>query len=192
VKDPNSAIGLGIGYLSDDRIGESIIPDLSIRMNVSIASLKKLTRFLGLMNQKREKQEVLQLNDQLRVRRSNDEQRITELSGGNQQKVMIGRWLFTGSRFLVFNEPTQGIDVLAKSEVIQLLSEFAAAGNSVLILTTNDEEFLPIASRVLVMQHGKIVAELRGGQITHEAVVDAMILRLISHGSNHTIRGETA
>ena len=156
IDNPGVAIRLGVGYLSDDRIGKSIIPDLSIRSNVSIASLKRMTRLLGFLDEKRERTEISHLNDQLHVRRASDEQMITELSGGNQQKTMVGRWLFTGSRFLIFSEPTQGIDVLAKAEVIQLLEDFVAAGNAVLILTTNDEEFLPITSRVLVSGDGKI------------------------------------
>lgn len=176
INDPSQAIRLGVGYLSDDRIGKSIIPDLSIRLNVSVASLKRLTRLLGYLDERRERKEIANLNDRLHVRRVTDEQLITELSGGNQQKVMVGRWLFTGSRLLIFTEPTQGIDVLAKTEVIQLLEDFVKAGSAVLILTTNDEEFLPLASRVLVMHKGIIVAELEGDQISHGAVVRAAML----------------
>lgn len=177
VADPHAAIGMGIGYLSDDRIGHSMLPDLSIRANMSIAALRNLTiRPWGRINKRLENERVRRQGDDLQLRRDEDGQLITELSGGNQQKVMIGRWLFSGSRLLILNEPTQGIDVIAKAEVLQILSRFARDGGAVLIVTTDAEEFLPYASRVLVMRHGRLTADLTGDKLTPAAITEAALL----------------
>ena len=177
ITDPHTAIGLGVGYLSDDRIGQSMLPDLSIRANMSIAALNKLVnRPLGNINKRLERERVRKQGDDLQLRRDEDDQLITELSGGNQQKVMIGRWLFSASRLLILNEPTQGIDVIAKAEVLQILSQFTRDGGAVLIVTTDSEEFLPYASRVLVMRNGRLTANLTGDDLTPTAVTGAVLL----------------
>jgi ABC-type sugar transport system ATPase subunit len=177
ITDPHMAIDLGVGYLSDDRIGQSMLPDLSIRANMSIAALNTLVnRPWGKINKKLERDRVRKQGDDLQLRRDEDGQLITELSGGNQQKVMIGRWLFSGSRLLILNEPTQGIDVIAKAEVMQILSQFTRDGGAVLIVTTDAEEFLPYASRVLVMRHGRLTANLTGDDLTPTAVTGAVLL----------------
>jgi ribose transport system ATP-binding protein len=173
---PHRTISTGVGYLSDDRSEKATIPDLSIRANASIAAIKKITMAFGWLNERKEKREIKQINDSLRVRRANDEQKITELSGGNQQKVMLGRWLFADSRFMILNEPTQGIDVMAKIEIINLLKKYVANGGGLLIVATESEEFLPIASRVVVMRQGKICSEFTGANITNKQVTEAVFV----------------
>jgi ABC-type sugar transport system ATPase subunit len=154
-----------------------MLPDLSIRANMSIAALNKLVnRPLGNINKRLERERVRKQGDDLQLRRDEDDQLITELSGGNQQKVMIGRWLFSASRLLILNEPTQGIDVIAKAEVLQILSQFTRDGGAVLIVTTDSEEFLPYASRVLVMRNGRLTANLTGDDLTPTAVTGAVLL----------------
>ena len=176
VAAPDTAISLGVGYLPDDRSEKAILPDLSIKSNTSIAALEKITGSGGWLLQKEEKREIKILNDSLKVRRTSDEQKVTELSGGNQQKVMLGRWLFADSRFVILNEPTQGIDVMAKVENMGLLTKFVADGGGILVVTTEAAEFLPMASRVLVMRQGEVTSEFTGSDMTEKKVTEAVFV----------------
>jgi len=176
IASPHDAIALGIGYLPADRINESVLPDLSIRVNMSIASLGQITGLLGRLDQNAERRRVEEFGKTLQIRRSHDDQKVTELSGGNQQKVMIARWLLSGSRFLILNEPTQGIDVVAKTEVRYILDSFARQGGAALIVSTDPAEFLSLATRALIMRRGRIVAELSGSDLTADAIADAALL----------------
>jgi ribose transport system ATP-binding protein len=176
IADPSSAIALGVGYLPDDRSAKAVIADLSVKLNSSIAALEKITGSFGRLDQKREKKEIKSLNDALKVRRLNDEQKITELSGGNQQKVMLGRWLFANSRFVILNEPTQGIDVMAKVEIMTLLSKFIGSGGGILVVTTEADEFLALASKVVIMRQGKITSEFCAPEINSKKVTEAVFV----------------
>ena len=183
ITDPHQAIALGIGYLPADRINESVLPDLSIRENMSIASLGQIIGVLGKIDQNTERRRVDEFGKILQIRRSHDDQKVTELSGGNQQKVMIGRWLLSGSRCLILNEPTQGVDVVAKAEVRHILDSFARQGGAALIVSSDPAEFLTLATRALVMRRGQIVTELSGSALTADAIADAALLS--SAGGNN-------
>lgn len=176
IRNPGRAIDAGIGYLSDDRIGEAMIPDFSVHQNLTIPMLTKVSRLWGHIQDRRERSVVESLCGKLKVRMSSMDQSITSLSGGNQQKVMLARWLFTEVKFLILNEPTQGIDVMAKQDVIKLLLELAGMGGTCVIATNDPEEFLHTADRVIVMQRGSIVAEYVGREIQPEAVLKSMLI----------------
>ena len=176
ITNPYSAIAIGLGYLPDDRSAKAVIADLSVKINTSIAALTKITSSFGRLDQKREKKEIKTINDALKVRRLNDEQNITELSGGNQQKVMLGRWMFANSRFVILNEPTQGIDVMAKVEIMALLLKFVGDGGGILVVTTEADEFLAIASKVVIMWQGNITSEFSGPEITSKKVAEAVFV----------------
>lgn len=176
ITNPYSAIAIGLGYLPDDRSAKAVIADLSVKINTSIAALTKITSSFGRLDQKREKKEIKTINDALKVRRLNDEQNITELSGGNQQKVMLGRWMFANSRFVILNEPTQGIDVMAKVEIMALLLKFVGDGGGILVVTTEADEFLAIASKVVIMRQGNITSEFSGPEITSKKVAEAVFV----------------
>ena len=176
ITTPYSAIAIGLGYLPDDRSAKAVIADLSVKFNTSIAALDKITGSFGRLDQKREKKEIKTINDALKVRRLSDEQKITELSGGNQQKVMLGRWLFANSRFVILNEPTQGIDVMAKVEIMALLSKFVGKGGAILVVTTESDEFLAIASKVVIMRQGNITSEFSGPEMTSKKVAEAVFV----------------
>jgi ABC-type sugar transport system ATPase subunit len=177
IMNPLQAIRSGVGYLSDDRRWESTIPSLSIRKNLTIPAINKIGNFFGHIFQKKEKELAVDLCNKLNVKYQNTEQGILELSGGNQQKVMLGRWLFAGVDFLILNEPTQGIDVMAKKEVIKLLNDFIRDGGSCLIITTDPEEFLHAASRVVVMRKGKVVGEYSGKSIQKTEIFKTMLMK---------------
>lgn len=177
IRRPRDAINAGIGYLSDDRRRESVIPDFTIRRNTTLPALRKIAGFLTRILEKKEKAIVTDLFEKLKVKRSGLEQFILELSGGNQQKVMIARWLFTEVEFLILNEPTQGIDIMTKQEVVRLLKEFSSQGGTCLIVTNDPEEFLRAADGVLVMRKGKQVAAYQRGAIHKSEIIQAMLIQ---------------
>jgi ABC-type sugar transport system ATPase subunit len=177
IRNPKDAIKHSIGYLSDDRLGEAMISDFSIRENITISMLEKVSRYLiRHIILKDEKRTAGELCKNLKVKMHSIEQTITDLSGGNQQKVMLARWLFAEVGMLILNEPTQGVDVMAKRDVIRLLRELTAMGGACIIATNDPEEFLHIADRVLVMRKGIIVGDFSGSAIKHSDVFQSMLI----------------
>ncbi len=170
---PEEAIRAGVGFVSEDRKGEGIIPDLSVRENLTLAALKGLTRF-GVVSRRRQAAMVDRFMRQLGIKATSADQRMSELSGGNQQKVLLARWLCTEPRLLILDEPTRGIDIGAKGEIQRLVNEMAAAGMGILMISSELEELVEGCSRVVVVRSGRNVAELDGVAISEEAIVHAM------------------
>ena len=170
---PEEAIRAGVGFVSEDRKGEGIIPDLSVRENLTLAALKGLTRF-GVVSRRRQAAMVDRFMRQLGIKATSADQRMSELSGGNQQKVLLARWLCTEPRLLILDEPTRGIDIGAKGEIQRLVNEMAAAGMGILMISSELEELVEGCSRVVVLRSGRSVAELGGVAISEEAIVHAM------------------
>ena len=176
-RDPRDAIAAGLGFCTEDRKMEGIVPDMSVRENLTLALLPALCR-AGIVNEARQGEIVRDLVRRLGVRCASIEQPIRELSGGNQQKVLLARWLCMNPRLLLLDEPTRGIDVGAKAEVQALIRELARAGLGVLMISSDLEEVLEGADRAYVMRDGETVAELGGERLTEPALLDAM-----AHGS---------
>ena len=172
-RTPHQAIAAGIGFLSEDRKAEGIIPELSIRENLTLAALPTLTRF-GIVSRERQREIVERYMRRLRIKAASPDQRIRELSGGNQQKVLLARWLCTGPALLILDEPTRGIDVGAKAEIQALVNELADSGLGVLMISSELEELVEGSSRVVVLRDGSNVAELTGDAISEEAIIQAM------------------
>jgi len=142
----------------------------SIARNSAIVVLKKLRRF-GLVSSRREREMAATWGDRLNLKHAGLDAPVERLSGGNQQKVVLAKWLATNPRLLVIDEPTRGIDVATKAEVHRLLSEHAAKGLAVLMVSSELPEVLGMADRVLVMREGHIVASLDRNQATQESVM---------------------
>ena len=172
-RTPDQAIAAGIGFVSEDRKAEGIIPELSIRENLTLAALPMLTKF-GIVSRTKQRELVERFMTRLGVKASSADQKIRELSGGNQQKVLLARWLATNPALLILDEPTRGIDIGAKGEIQALVNELAAGGLGVLMISSELEELVEGSSRVVVMRDGRNVAELRGEQISQEAIIHAM------------------
>jgi ribose transport system ATP-binding protein len=172
-RSPDEAIAAGIAFLSEDRKAEGIIPELSIRENLTLAALPSLTRF-GVVSRVRQREIVDRFMQRLRIRASSADQKIRELSGGNQQKVLLARWLCTEPRLLLLDEPTRGIDIGAKGEIQRLVNELAASGLGVLMISSELEELVEGSARVVVLRDGRNVAELRGAEISQASIVHAM------------------
>jgi galactofuranose transport system ATP-binding protein len=170
---PRDAIEAGIGFCSEDRKAEGIIPDLSVRENLTLALLPRLTK-RGIVDRARQQEIVDRFVQRLGIRLANPDQKVSELSGGNQQKVLLARWLCTQPEVLLLDEPTRGIDVGAKQEIQELVGELADDGVAVLLVSAELEELIDACDRVLVLRDGTTVAELDGAAIGQEAILHAM------------------
>ncbi|HEY0547350.1 MAG TPA: sugar ABC transporter ATP-binding protein [Pyrinomonadaceae bacterium] len=173
INEVGDAIVAGLAFLSEDRKAEGIIPELSVRENLTLAALPQLTTF-GIVSRARQQEIVERFMKRLGIKASSAEQKIRELSGGNQQKVLLARWLCKNPKFLILDEPTRGIDIGAKGEIQSLVNELAASGLGVLMISSELEELVEGSSRVVVMRDGERVAELRGAQISQDAIIHAM------------------
>jgi galactofuranose transport system ATP-binding protein len=170
---PDDAIDAGLAFLSEDRKAEGIIPELSVRENLTLAALPALSR-LGIVSRAKQNEIVERYMKRLGIKASSAEQKIRELSGGNQQKVLLARWLCKNPKFLLLDEPTRGIDIGAKGEIQSLINELANGGLGVLMISSELEELVEGSSRVLVMRDGQCVAELRGKEISQNNIIHAM------------------
>ena len=173
LSSPNDAINAGIAFLSEDRKAEGIVPEWSVRENMTLAALPALTS-LGVVSRAKQTAIVEKYMKRLGIKASSAEQKIRELSGGNQQKVLLARWLCKNPKFLIMDEPTRGIDIGAKGEIQKLVNELANEGLGVLMISSELEELVEGSSRVVVMRDGELVAELPHGQISQDSIINAM------------------
>ncbi|MGI5854367.1 MAG: sugar ABC transporter ATP-binding protein [Bacillota bacterium] len=155
INSSRDAINLGIGYIPEERRQMGIFPILDICENMMLPSYKKLS-YAGLINSKKARETTDKFIKSMKIKTSSQEVQIKNLSGGNQQKVIVARWIALGLRMLIMDEPTRGIDVNAKAEIHQLIREMANQGASVVIISSEVEEILELADRILVMHLGEI------------------------------------
>ncbi|HEX3500431.1 MAG TPA: ATP-binding cassette domain-containing protein [Stellaceae bacterium] len=172
-QEPAEAIALGVGYCSEDRKADGIVPDMSVRENMTLSILPRLTS-LGIVDEARQREIVDKFMRRLAIKASSSEQKIRELSGGNQQKVLLARWLCTDPKLLILDEPTRGIDVGAKAEIQALIRELADQGLGVLMISSELEEITEGADRVFVLSDGRTVADLPHAEANAGAIMAAM------------------
>ncbi|QUG76215.1 ATP-binding cassette domain-containing protein [Erwinia sp. E602] len=163
------AIRAGIGLVPEDRKKEGIIKQRAVKMNMALPSMAQFTR-QGLLRQRKLDALALQVMTDLNLRPLNIEKPIGTLSGGNQQKVIIGRWVAADNKVFLFDEPTRGIDIGAKSEIYNLIEKLARQGKAIVVVSSEMPEIMRISDRVLVMREGKITRELQGDAITEENI----------------------
>jgi ribose transport system ATP-binding protein len=169
-RSPREAIRLGIGLVPEDRKSQGLVLSMVVRENTTLANLDALT-MLGFVNQAREREVATNYVRDLRVRTPGIEQEVRNLSGGNQQKVVLAKWLFTQSELLIFDEPTRGIDVGSKVEIYELMNELAAAGKAMIMISSELPELLGMSDRVLVMHEGRLAGELSRADATQEQIM---------------------
>jgi rhamnose transport system ATP-binding protein len=172
VASPADAIAAGISYVPEDRQDQGAILSLGIRENVTLANLKQHIRGLFL-SRSSEWAETRRLGRRLAVKAASWEQRLAELSGGNQQKVVIAKWLATRPKVIILDEPTKGIDVGSKAAVHDFIGELAAEGLAVVLITSELPELMGLADRVIVMKEGRIVDQFKRGVWSAEQIVGA-------------------
>jgi galactofuranose transport system ATP-binding protein len=159
------AIRAGVVMLPEDRKAEGILPDLSVRENIVLAARPRLSR-MGLVSRSREEEVVRFFMERLRIKAASPNQPVSQLSGGNQQKVMLARWLCLHPKVLLLDEPTRGIDVGAKAEVQGLINELARDGLGVLLISSELEELIEGSDRILALKDGAVVGRLSGSQVS--------------------------
>ena len=175
IRDPLDAIRNGIGFITEERKLNGLISVLSIRENMSIASLDKLSKF-GFIDRKKEEQETMKQFEQLRVKAPSSETKVFQLSGGNQQKVILGKWLVSEPEILFIDEPTKGIDVGTKADFYRIMSELTRRGVSIIMVSSDMPELISMSDRCLVISGGRITAELTGDEIVETNVMKAAIV----------------
>lgn len=170
IRSPQDAIHYGIGLVTEDRKQQGLVLGMAVRENNTLAHLDALAT-LGFIRMREERQVAEKFRSNLGIKTPSIEQVTQNLSGGNQQKVVLAKWLFTGSKVLIFDEPTRGIDVGAKSEIYKLMNELAAQGVAILMISSELPEVLGMSDRILVMHEGRIMGELSRAEATQEKIM---------------------
>lgn len=171
IKSPNDAVQHGIGYLSEDRKRFGLTLGMDVETNVVLAAYKKFLGLMGVVNQKLTASTASHYVKALSIKTPNIQQRTKNLSGGNQQKVIIAKWLTANTEILIFDEPTRGIDVGAKSEIYKLLNELAQQGKAIIMISSELPEILRMSHRIVVMCEGRITGEVNGATATQEQIM---------------------
>ena len=177
ITKPSDAIRKGMGFCTEDRKVEGIVPHLSVKENMTIALLPKLQKF-GFVKKKEQDEIVRHYIDRLKIKTPTPEQAICNLSGGNQQKVLLARWMCMNPKLIILDEPTRGIDVGAKAEIEELIQELSKSGISILMISSEIAELERNCDRILVMRDGKAV-----GEVIDKDIHQDKIMELIAKGS---------
>lgn len=171
IKSPKDAIKNRIGLIPEDRKQHGVLLALSIRNNITLSSLSRISKF-GWINNKKEDIKIKELKSNLRIKTPTMEQLVKNLSGGNQQKVVLAKWMATKCDVLIFDEPTRGIDIGAKQEIYKLMRQLADSGKSLIMISSEMPELLGMSDRIIVMHEGEIVGELDKCEATQEMILD--------------------
>ncbi len=172
IHTPRDAVRNGIALLTEDRKEQGLLMPLAVRENISLTRLEEVSRF-GWMDLSEERSVAGRYIATLSVRCSSAEQTVGELSGGNQQKVVIAKWMYRNCDILIFDEPTRGIDVGAKFEIYHMLAELADKGKSIIFISSDLKELMAVCDRMMVMSAGKVAATFQRGQWSEEKIMSA-------------------
>ncbi|MEZ4905867.1 MAG: sugar ABC transporter ATP-binding protein [Spirosomataceae bacterium] len=170
IQSPQDALNNGIGYVSEDRKGLGFIPNMSVKHNISLSNLAQYAKN-GFVQTQKEQLTITQTVEELKIKIATLDQKVTQLSGGNQQKVVIGKVLLTNPDIILLDEPTRGIDIGAKLEIYKLIHELAAQGKAILLISSELPEILGMSDRVLVLSKGKQTALLSKKEATQENIM---------------------
>lgn len=174
IDDTVDALKQGIGFLPEDRKEQALVLGMSVKENTTLACLSKLAR-LHVIDKKKEEQVCEEYTKKLRVKTPSIEQLVMNLSGGNQQKVVIGKWMATNPRILILDEPTRGIDVGSKKEIHQLMSLLAKSGVAIIMISSELPEIMGMSDRIIVMHEGRIKGELMRDEASQERIMKVAI-----------------
>jgi rhamnose transport system ATP-binding protein len=180
IRKPKDAMALGIAYVPEDRQQHGLVLPMNITQNVSLPILQEFAT-MGWVNEKTEAEQAQKLTSQMEVKAAGLWQRARELSGGNQQKVVLAKWLLAQPRILILDEPTRGIDVGTKAAVHQLMSTLASQGLAILMISSELPEILGMSDRVLVMCEGRVTGEFTRAEATQEKIMAAATARTLRH-----------
>jgi ribose transport system ATP-binding protein len=173
LRNPRDAIARHIAYVPQERKIEGLLLQKSVAANLSFAILRQISRLMGFIDRKAERRIVGDAIHRLKIRAASDSQFVGELSGGNQQKVLLQKWLLTEPAVLLLNDVTRGVDIGTKTQIYAIIAELAASGMGIILYSTDAHELVGLAHRVIVMIEGRIRAELAGDELTAEGIVRA-------------------
>jgi ribose transport system ATP-binding protein len=171
IESPADAVAHGIGYLSEDRKHFGLAVGLDVETNIALASMRQFVTLAGFVDAAATRAAAERFVERLHIKTPSVEQQVARLSGGNQQKIVISKWLLRDCDILFFDEPTRGIDVGAKAEIYKLLNALAAEGKAIVMISSELPEVLAMSHRVVVMCEGRITGELRGAELTQEKIM---------------------
>jgi ribose transport system ATP-binding protein len=174
ISSTRSAIRLKIGLVTEDRKSQGLLLKLSVKDNICLPSVEKFSRF-GIMNCRRENEAALKYVRQLAIKTPGLHQRVMFLSGGNQQKVVLSKWLCSEADILILDEPTRGIDVGSKVEIYEWMNRLAAEGAAIIMISSELHEILGMSDRILVMRRGAIAGEFLAHQATQEHILQCAL-----------------
>ena len=173
IKSPKQALELGVAYMSEDRRQLGLVLPMSITTNITLPTLKAYLNGLGLVQKQKEKSVAEKFKERLSIRTPSLETPVAQLSGGNQQKVMLAKWLNASPKLLILDEPTRGIDVGAKADVHQLVDELAEQGLAIIVISSDLPEVLSMSDRILVMREGRQMGIFSRDEATQEVIMTA-------------------
>lgn len=173
-RSPRDAVRSGIGLLTEDRKGQGLVLGMSVRENISLASLARFCRF-GRVDRRSERRHSEEQVEALHIATPSTEQVVAHLSGGNQQKVVLSKWLSTDCRVLIFDEPTRGIDVGTKAEIYEIMRHLARQGVAIIMVSSDLQEILRMSDRIVVMADGKVAGQLARDSATQETIMSLML-----------------
>jgi ribose transport system ATP-binding protein len=168
--DVHAAMRAGLGLVPEDRKGQGLVLSSSVGENLGLVTLRSATT-AGFVDRKRQDRRAGEMANALRVKTTGLSQPVRELSGGNQQKVVIGKWLLADPKVLVLDEPTRGVDVGAKVEIYELINRMTASGRAVLLVSSDLPEVIGMSDRIVVMAHGRVAGELPAAGATQDQVM---------------------
>lgn len=171
---PLAAMHGGWALIPESRREQGLMMDWSITRNTTLLVLEKLLSSLGLIDKRQVRSRTAQYTERLGIATDSQEKKVSQLSGGNQQKVLLAKWLATGPSILILNDPTRGVDVGAKREIYVLCQQLAAEGMTILMTSSEAEEILGLADRVFVLSKGKMLHEFQRGEVTKAGLMHAM------------------
>ena len=174
IRSPHNAINLGIGFLTEDRKTQGLIMQLSLKNNISLPSVERFSSF-GIINNGAEDQAAKRYVKELRIKTPDLNQKVMFLSGGNQQKVVLSKWLCSEAEIFIFDEPTRGIDVASKVEVYQLMNRLTTKGVAIIMISSELPEILGMCNRILVMRQGEIISEFLAEETTQEKILQSAL-----------------
>jgi ribose transport system ATP-binding protein len=169
-KSPRDAINLGIALVPEDRKLQGVLLSLSIKENINMAIYGKISN-LSVIHKKKENDIADQYMEDIRIKAPSVKQLVKNLSGGNQQKVILGKWLAADSELIIFDEPTRGIDIGAKYEIYKLMNEFVEKGKTILLISSEMEELMGMSDRIVILSEGKITGEIEKEQFNQEMIM---------------------
>jgi ribose transport system ATP-binding protein len=186
INTPRDAVVNGIGYLSEDRKRYGLAVGMDVETNIVLASFRKFLNAIGFVNTGSTRTTANEYVEKLSIKTPTTQAKVRNLSGGNQQKVVVGKWLTADTEILIFDEPTRGIDVGAKSEIYKLLNELAQQGKSIIMISSELPEILRMSHRIVVMCEGRVTGELTSEEATQEGIMRLATQRtvLVADGPN--------